>query len=107
MCFSFSILLTSGIHRFGKNALHEALSHYKLLEAKGKGRDAIVTETKPSLLLQHSCPDSEVSKLSRDSHQSVTNLEQQCREWSQFVYPCLYIQIKSCSYKIQNKLQPN
>ena len=34
-----------------------------------------MTEAKPRLLLQHSRPDHEVSKLSSDSYRSLTNLE--------------------------------
>ena len=34
-----------------------------------------MTEAKPRLLLQHSCPDHEVSKPSSDSHRSLTDLE--------------------------------
>ena len=34
-----------------------------------------MTEVKPRLLLQHSHPDPEVSKLSSDSHQSLTDIE--------------------------------
>ena len=56
---------------------------------RGRGKnDAIVTEAKLRLLLQHSHPDHEVSKSSSDSHRSLTGLELECREWRQSVYPC-------------------
>ena len=48
----------------------------RVLKPKGRNKnDAIVTEAKPRLQLQHSCPDPEVSKPSSDSHRSLTDLE--------------------------------